>query len=98
MSFHTENDWVSFPGYDCFLVLVLIAFFLNLGKACFLCESSLHPAHVNGLANDADSLECPLCTSPSISLNLNHGQRILEHLGAHILFDEKAIRTEEPCG
>jgi len=41
---------------------------------------------------------CPLCTSPSISLDLEHGQRVLEHIGAHVLFDRSVNRTEEPCG
>ncbi|KAF8069305.1 hypothetical protein FPV67DRAFT_1394175, partial [Lyophyllum atratum] len=41
---------------------------------------------------------CPLCTLPSIFLDLKHGQRILEHLGAHILFDKNVARTDEPCG
>ncbi len=43
-------------------------------------------------------MACPLCHSPNVYLDLKQGQRVLEHLGAHILFDKKVSHTDEPCG
>src|ERR1700678_2398807 len=70
-----------------------------VGKACFFCESNSHPAHVEGFdPENLNSVICPLCTSPSVSLDLDHGQHVFEHIGAHVLFDRSVTRTEEPCG
>ncbi|KAF6764939.1 hypothetical protein DFP72DRAFT_839943 [Ephemerocybe angulata] len=46
---------------------------------------------------NANTSECLMCT-PSVRLNLSHGQRMLEHVACHILFDEKIDRTSLPCG
>ncbi|KAF9060527.1 hypothetical protein BDP27DRAFT_1429958 [Rhodocollybia butyracea] len=63
------------------------------GLACFVAE------------NDADSSNsapsgmylCPKCV-PNIELDMDLGQRLLEHIGAHIIFDSSVIRATEPCG
>ncbi|KAF8057382.1 hypothetical protein FPV67DRAFT_1723969 [Lyophyllum atratum] len=64
---------------------------LMLGKACFLCDG------------DSDTLEigasdvCPSC-SPEVTLDVSQPQRVLAHIGAHILNDSSVDRTTEPCG
>ena len=63
-----------------------------LGKVCFLCEDSTKTIDIGRL----NTSTCPLC-SPEITLDLSQGQRVLEHIGAHILFDPKVERTSEPC-
>jgi len=40
---------------------------------------------------------CPAC-GPDVTLDLSQGQRVLEHLGAHILHDPKVERLVERCG
>ncbi|GLB44010.1 putative zinc finger [Lyophyllum shimeji] len=61
------------------------------GKACFLCDG------------DGDALEigasdvCPSC-SPEVTLDVSQPQRVLAHIGAHILHDSNVDRTTEPCG
>ncbi|TFK65680.1 hypothetical protein BDN72DRAFT_962369, partial [Pluteus cervinus] len=42
-----------------------------------------------------DLVDCPLCT---FNLDLAQGQRVLEHIGAHILFDARVDRALDPCG
>lgn len=46
---------------------------------------------------NANTAECAQCV-PSVKLDLSQGQRVLEHIGAHILFDAKIDRAAEPCG
>ncbi|KAF8148942.1 hypothetical protein B0H34DRAFT_668127, partial [Crassisporium funariophilum] len=42
--------------------------------------------------------DCPQC-SPAVTLDLSQGQRVLEHIGAHILFDPSIIHSALPlCG
>jgi hypothetical protein len=42
--------------------------------------------------------DCPRC-SPTITLDLSQGQRVLEHIGSHILYDPAVIQAIEPlCG
>ncbi|KAK6980552.1 hypothetical protein R3P38DRAFT_3466276 [Favolaschia claudopus] len=70
------------------------------GKACF------HVLPETGLGNGRgelgfDFLDKPLeCTKcwPTVSISRKNYQRILEHNGAHILFDELLAKTVEPCG
>lgn len=38
-----------------------------------------------------------MCTPPVV-LDLSQGQRILQHVGSHILHDPKVTRVSEPCG
>lgn len=40
---------------------------------------------------------CSACI-PSVTLDLADGQRVLEHIGAHILFDSSVNEEDEPCG
>ena len=42
-------------------------------------------------------LSCPQC-SPAVSLDLSQGQRVLEHIGAHILHDPGITQSTEICG
>lgn len=65
-----------------------------IGKACFLCTDERRIVEIG----DKDDLTCPLCISPSITLDRNKGQRVLEHIGAHILFDPKVKIGDDPCG
>ncbi|KAF8964490.1 hypothetical protein BDZ97DRAFT_1730792, partial [Flammula alnicola] len=61
----------------------------TIGRACFLCDDS---------AELADSVShCPKC-SPTIDLDLSQGQRVLEHIGAHILFDSMVSQSWPVCG
>ena len=60
------------------------------GKACFVCETNEDFA-------DLGSSNCPRC-SPSVPLDLSQGQRVLEHVGAHILKDPGIDRSVELCG
>jgi len=42
--------------------------------------------------------DCPHC-SPTVTLDLSQGRRVLEHIGSHILYDPAVIRSIEPlCG
>jgi hypothetical protein len=41
--------------------------------------------------------DCSNC-GPGAKINWENTQRVLEHMGAHILFDTKLNRTEERCG
>ena len=44
------------------------------------------------------SSDCPQC-SPTVTLDLSQGQRVLEHIGSHILYDPAVIQSIEPlCG
>jgi len=40
---------------------------------------------------------CPRC-SPAVTLDLSQGQRVLEHIGAHILHDPGITQSTELCG
>ncbi|KAF8962782.1 hypothetical protein BDZ97DRAFT_2020851, partial [Flammula alnicola] len=60
------------------------------GRACFLCDDSAE------LAESAIS-HCPKC-SPTVDLDLSQGQRVLEHIGAHILFDSTISQSWPVCG
>ena len=62
------------------------------GKACFVCEED----ELNGPISN-ESSDCLLC-GPKAQLNRSNGQRVLEHMGAHILFDNNVGRSQERCG
>lgn len=63
----------------------------SIGNACFVCKDN------NNFIDDGTA-ECLLC-SPTVMLDLSHGQRVLEHMGAHILHDSSIIHSEMPlCG
>ena len=61
-----------------------------LGKACFLAQKEDEDLTV------MDNSTCNRC-SPAVALD-SSAPRILEHIGAHVLFDSKMNRTDEPCG
>ena len=61
--------------------------------ACFVCdEKPTDSTNPNG-----ESSDCARC-GPSVKLNLKNGQRVLEHMGAHILHDTLLDSSEERCG
>ncbi|TFK70649.1 hypothetical protein BDN72DRAFT_870211 [Pluteus cervinus] len=65
------------------------------GKACFICNDNGGFAKIS----DANTFDCPLCLPErSVTLDLSQGQRVLEHIGSHILYDPVVDRSLEPCG
>lgn len=61
--------------------------------ACFVCDEKPSTyTNVNGEAGD-----CSRC-GPSVVLNWKNGQRVLEHMVAHILHDNLLDGSEECCG
>ncbi|KAJ7467611.1 hypothetical protein FB451DRAFT_1040166 [Mycena latifolia] len=65
------------------------------GKACFAVEPD--DADYRGSLKPTDSLECTKC-DPPVPLSLKNKQTILQHNGAHILFDPTIRRSDQPCG
>ncbi|KAF7330749.1 hypothetical protein MVEN_02413600 [Mycena venus] len=63
------------------------------GKACFLCEHD-----TNGRSIDPEPQNCCTKCTPAVPLDLSHGQRILEHCAAHLLYDSSINRQHELCG
>ncbi|KAI9430083.1 hypothetical protein H4582DRAFT_2064198 [Lactarius indigo] len=61
------------------------------GLACFVCDEKLS----NSM--DINSQGCPRLGCGSI-VNWKNGQRVLEHMGAHILHDSMLDNSEELCG
>ncbi|KAF9003280.1 hypothetical protein BDQ17DRAFT_1242113, partial [Cyathus striatus] len=59
------------------------------GYACFVCETD----HDVGEIGCLETCECPWC-SLSVALDLTMGQHMLEHMGAHILFDAGTINSK----
>ena len=79
------------------LSLLLIFIYINLhdfkhhiGSACFLCSDDKSLV-------DIGTSDCPQC-SPTITLDLSQGQRVLEHIGAHVLHDPSIDRSMPLCG
>ncbi|KAF6751588.1 hypothetical protein DFP72DRAFT_1135958 [Ephemerocybe angulata] len=62
------------------------------GKACFLAE--VKEDDLVGVA-EANLYTCTLCRPP-VTLEVN-AQRVLKHMGAHILFDPAVNRLDYPC-
>ncbi|KAF4612577.1 hypothetical protein D9613_012728 [Agrocybe pediades] len=61
------------------------------GSACFLCSDDEGFAHLG-------TTECGRCR-PNVTLDLSQGQRVLEHMGAHILFDQTLLGSSMAlCG
>ena len=64
------------------------------GDTCFICESEHNLRDIGSMMTS----DCSWC-SPTIMLDLSQGQRILEHIGSHILYDPTIIQAIEPlCG
>jgi hypothetical protein len=62
--------------------------------ACFVCdEKQTSYANANGQAPG----DCSRC-GPSVVLNWKNGQRVLEHMASHILYDGFLDSSEECCG
>ncbi|KAH6885601.1 hypothetical protein BKA70DRAFT_1377423 [Coprinopsis sp. MPI-PUGE-AT-0042] len=68
------------------------------GKACFLCTSNRGVSDIN--ISELEDSQCTRCAAngKNVVLDLLQPQRVLEHIGAHILFDEGVNRSDEPCG
>ncbi|KAH6869091.1 hypothetical protein BKA70DRAFT_1414167 [Coprinopsis sp. MPI-PUGE-AT-0042] len=63
------------------------------GKSCFLCIDDRD----FGTLGVTDLVECSNC-DPSHPLDAGQGQRVLEHMAAHIRHDPKVKAVDEPCG
>jgi hypothetical protein len=61
------------------------------GKACFVCEGS------DDTRGDGGETSCPKCL-PTVELLKSKAQRVLEHIGSHVLYDSTIDRSSEPCG
>lgn len=68
---------------------------LYLGKACFIGENDQESVGMETL--NSKDCQCPAC-GPDSTLDLSQGQRLLEHIAAHILHDSKFERSIERCG
>jgi hypothetical protein len=66
---------------------------LTSGEVCFVCESD------EGMEEFEENSTgtCPNC-SPVVTIDAKQGQRLLAHIGAHILHDPKVDRLSKPCG
>ncbi|KAF8802080.1 hypothetical protein BYT27DRAFT_7226487 [Phlegmacium glaucopus] len=60
------------------------------GRACFVCETH-QEVEENGTSS------CLHC-SPTVILDILQGQRVLEHIGAHILHNPGMTQSTELCG
>jgi hypothetical protein len=68
------------------------------GRACFLAKlETVGEGGVEDPESDFVASVCTACT-PTADLDLTKPQRVLEHMGAHILFDPGVDRLEMPCG
>lgn len=61
-----------------------------VGRACFVCETHQQ-------IEDHRTSSCPRC-SPAVPLDLLQGQKVLEHIGAHILHDPSLTQSTQLCG
>ncbi|KAH8995592.1 hypothetical protein EDB83DRAFT_2559207 [Lactarius deliciosus] len=60
------------------------------GMACFVAETVYEVREFN-------THECPAC-EPPVQLNTVNGQRVLAHIGSHVLHDPTLDKSGEPCG
>ncbi|KAH8995049.1 hypothetical protein EDB86DRAFT_2804872 [Lactarius hatsudake] len=60
------------------------------GKACFVAETLYK-------IRDMSMHECPGCPQ-TVHLDKSNGQRVLAHIGSHVLHDMSIDRSLEPCG
>ncbi|KAF8230494.1 hypothetical protein L208DRAFT_1281631, partial [Tricholoma matsutake] len=66
------------------------------GKACFICQEDTKASCSSG--DIYETSDCSLC-GPRAQVNQSNGQCILEHMGAHILFDGTIdSNSQELCG
>ncbi|KAG6905140.1 hypothetical protein DXG01_004635 [Tephrocybe rancida] len=80
----------EFPEVD---IKHVPAAYVVLGKACFLANAGLEI--LDPARNGTDI--CPRC-SPEVPLDPKLAQRVLAHIGAHVLYDKTIQRKAEPCG
>ncbi|KAJ7802330.1 hypothetical protein B0H14DRAFT_1664919 [Mycena olivaceomarginata] len=70
------------------------------GKACFHIASPTFEGNGRGEfgpRSPQSPFECTKCY-PSVPIQKTNYQRVLEHNGAHILFDESLKPADQPCG
>ncbi|PPR03132.1 hypothetical protein CVT24_008485 [Panaeolus cyanescens] len=67
----------------------------HTGKSCFLCVNN-SGKDMKDLSTSNTSI-CSNC-NPEVILDHSQGQRVLEHFGAHILFDETIDRSSKARG
>ncbi|KAI9433400.1 hypothetical protein H4582DRAFT_1819930 [Lactarius indigo] len=60
------------------------------GMACFVAETIYE-------VRELSSHECPAC-EPPVQLDAVNGQRVLAHIGSHVLHDPTLDKSGEPCG
>lgn len=71
-----------------------------LGKACFHVEPDVRDGNRRGEFGHRPAqspFECTKCY-PAVQIPAKNYQRVLEHNGAHILFDDSLQRADQPCG
>ena len=88
--FHTVQMTVC--HYHSFIDYVLTIY---LARAAFVCKTEVDERPITGPAS-AQSDHCPLC-QPAIPWDISKVHKILEHVAAHILFDNTLDATQEPC-
>ncbi|KAJ7631573.1 hypothetical protein DFH06DRAFT_1189881, partial [Mycena polygramma] len=72
----------------------------SAGKACFYVDLDLRNGNGRGEFGHRpaeSSFECTKCF-PSVPISTKNYQRVLEHNGAHILFDRSISAMDQPCG
>jgi hypothetical protein len=65
----------------------------NEGRAAFICENEGSDRRIP----DAESDHCPQCR-PDFSWDRKNTHKLLEHIGAHLLFDNSLDTSLELCG
>ena len=69
---------------------------MYLVRAVFICEAESDECPITGTAS-AESNHCPMC-QPAIPWDISKSHKVLEHIAAHILFNNTLDPTKEPCG
>ena len=59
-----------------------------------MCDVASETNNANNIDGHADCSRC----GPAATIDWDNTQRVLEHMGSHILHDPKLNRTEERCG
>jgi hypothetical protein len=87
---------ILYEQWYVFIVLSMDhALTIYLARAAFVCKSEGDEHPIIGTAS-AQSDCCPMCR-PAIPWDISKAHKILEHIAAHILFDNTLDTTKEPC-
>ena len=68
----------------------------HLAHTAFVCEVEVDERPITG-SESAQSSHCPVCR-PAIPWDISKPHKILEHVAAHILFDNTLDTTKDLCG